>query len=88
VLALTAIGYVLRERCIIRCNGPDSRLARAVGEDTQEKISLSMYLAAMPLAFVRPWIAIMLYVVVAGMWLVPDRRIEDLNEAGTETPSR
>jgi len=88
VLALTAIGYVLLERCIIACNGPQSRLARAVGEDTKGKISLLMYVAAMPLAFVRPWIAIVLYVVVAGMWLVPDRRIEEMSEAGRGTPSR
>ena len=59
-----------------RCNGRSSRLAAAVGNDLKGKVSLAMYAAAIPLAFVNPWIAIALYVAVALMWLVPDRRIE------------
>ena len=78
VLAMSAIAYLLLERSIIACNGPQSKLANAVGSDTKGKLSLSMYVLAIPLAFVHPWIAIALYVVVAAIWFIPDRRIEAL----------
>jgi uncharacterized membrane protein len=61
---------------LIACNGTDSALARAVGSDLKEKLSLSIYAAAILLAFVQPWIAIALYIAVALLWFVPDRRIE------------
>ena len=51
-------------------------LALAVGSDVKGKLSLAIYVVSVPLAFVNPWISISLYVVVAAMWLVPDRRIE------------
>jgi uncharacterized membrane protein len=51
-------------------------LARAVGSDLKEKLSLSIYAAAILLAFVQPWIAIALYIAVALIWFIPDRRIE------------
>jgi uncharacterized membrane protein len=78
VLALAAIAYLLLERAIIVCNGPNSELARAVGNDLKGKLSLSIYTLAVPLAFVRPWIALTLYVVVAMIWFIPDRRIESI----------
>jgi uncharacterized membrane protein len=78
VLAMASIAYFLLERTIIVYNGPNSRLARAVGSDVKAKLSLLVYVAAIPMAFVSPWIAIALYVVSAAMWLVPDRRIESL----------
>lgn len=78
VLVLTSVSYILLERSLIKCNGPDSKLARAVGSDLKGKISLSIYVSAIPLAFLRPWIALMLYVVIAVMWFVPDRRIESM----------
>jgi TMEM175 potassium channel family protein len=76
VLAMSSIAYVLLERAIIACNGPDSRLARAVGSDLKSQMSILIYLLAIALAFLRPWIAIALYVVIALIWFVPDRRIE------------
>ncbi len=76
VLAMAAIAYIVLERSIIACNGPDSKLARAVGNDLKSKVSLSVYALAILLAYARPWIALVLYVVVAVMWLIPDRRIE------------
>ncbi len=78
VLAMTSISYILLERAIIACNGPDSKLARAVGSDLKSTISLLFYMLAIALAFVRPWIAIALYVVIAMMWFIPDRRIESV----------
>ena len=53
-------------------------LAVALGDDLKGMLSLALYLSAIPLAFVRPWIAILIYVTVAVMWLVPDTRIESL----------
>ena len=78
VLALSAIAYILLERSIIACNGPTSKLALAVGTDLKSKLSLSIYALAILLAFVHPWIALALYVIVAMIWFVPDRRIESI----------
>jgi uncharacterized membrane protein len=76
VLALAAISYLLLQRSIIRCNGETSKLARAIGNDLKGKVSLFLYLCAIPLCWVRPWIAIALYTITAMLWFVPDRRIE------------
>jgi uncharacterized membrane protein len=78
VLFLAAVGYWLLQSAIIACNGRSSKLAAAVGSDLKGKLTGSIYAAAIPLAFLRPWIAISLYVAVALMWFVPDRRIESL----------
>jgi hypothetical protein len=59
-------------------NGRDSRLAVALGDDLKGRLSLILYLSGIAIAFVRPWIAIVAYVTVAVMWLVPDTRIESL----------
>jgi uncharacterized membrane protein len=77
VLAMTSIGYSVLERKIIACNGPNSALAGAIGGvDRKSARSLVIYLVSIPLAFIRPWIALALYVVIAMSWFVPDRRIE------------
>jgi uncharacterized membrane protein len=75
---MTSIAYILLERSIIACNGPDSKLARAVGSDLKSLGSLAVYALAIGLAFVRPWIAIALYVAIAMMWFILDRRIESV----------
>jgi hypothetical protein len=62
---------------IIRCQGPNSRLEAAVGNDFKGKISVALYLAAIPLAFVHQALSDTIYVSVALMWLIPDRRIEE-----------
>ncbi len=80
VLLLAAIAYYVLEQTIIRNEGPDSRLGAAVGSDTKGKLSLVMYAAAIPLAFVHELISDALYVLVALIWLIPDRRIESLFE--------
>jgi uncharacterized membrane protein len=76
VLLLAAIAYTILVRTIIAAQGPHSRLKEAIGGDAKGYISLAMYVAAVPLAFVDRWIAYALYVGVALIWLVPDRRIE------------
>jgi|SRR5579875_1556434 len=76
VLLLAAVAYSILTRALIALHGRGSTLATSIGRDVKGKISIVIYAAAIPLAFVRTWIAGMCYVVVAIMWLVPDRRIE------------
>jgi uncharacterized membrane protein len=76
VLLCAAIAYFILARSLLSIHAPDSVLATALGADFKGKISMVIYLFAIPLAFVRPWLACSLYVLVAVMWLVPDRRIE------------
>lgn len=78
VLLLAAMSYTALQYAIMRHQGPDSLLASALGSDGKGKLSLLVYVAAIPLAFVNPAIAQTLYVVVALLWIVPDRRIEDM----------
>ena len=78
ILVMAAISYVFLQQSIILCNGPSSKLARAIGRDLKGKLSLTGYLCAIPLAFVRPWIALALYVAIALIWFIPDRRIESI----------
>jgi uncharacterized membrane protein len=85
VLLCAGISYNILQRTIIAVNGRDSRLAVALGNDFKGKMSLILYFLAIPLAFVRPWIAILMYVTVAVMWLVPDTRIESLVKKMKET---
>jgi uncharacterized membrane protein len=85
VLLLAAVAYWILQRTIIRSQGSDSVLARAVGRDIKGKLSPLFYMLAIPAAFVHPWIAGALYVAVALMWLLPDRRIERLVAAGHAT---
>jgi uncharacterized membrane protein len=76
VLLSAAIAYYILQSAIIAREGHQSLLAVALGRDWKGKLSPAIYLAAIPLAFVSPWLANALYTVVAFLWLVPDRRIE------------
>jgi len=76
VLAMAAVGYTLLQRAIIAANGRTSRLATALGHDLKGKLSLAAYALGVAVAFFSPWIAVALYVAVAVMWFIPDRRIE------------
>jgi TMEM175 potassium channel family protein len=76
VLVMAAAGYTLLQRALIVRNGRSSTLATAVGANWKGKLSPLMYGVAVPLAFVSPWISILIYVAVAVIWFVPDRRIE------------
>lgn len=70
------IAYYILTRCLIARHGVDSPLAAALGRDLKGKLSLVFYACGIPLAFVATWLAMALYLVVAAIWLVPDRRIE------------
>ena len=76
VLLLAAVAYFLLTLALRRLHGKDSVLARALGADWKGKASVVAYAAAIPLAFVDRWAAVAIYVTVALVWLVPDRRIE------------
>lgn len=76
VLLCCALAYTILARTLIAHHGEDSPLAVALGRDGKGKLSLACYTAAIPLALVHPWIACALYVFVALLWLIPDRRIE------------
>jgi uncharacterized membrane protein len=76
VLLLSAISYYILSRALIRHDGANSTLGRAVGKDFKGRISVVIYIAAIALAFSYRWLSVGLYVAVAIMWLVPDRRIE------------
>jgi uncharacterized membrane protein len=76
VLLCAAIAYFILTRRLIYHHGKDSALAVSIGSDRKGVISVAVYAVAIPLALVRPWIACGCYVLVAVMWLLPDRRIE------------
>jgi uncharacterized membrane protein len=73
---LVLLAYFALERAIIRDQGRDARLARAVGRDWKGKVSPVAYGTAIGLSFVDQWLAVAIYVVMALRWLVPDRRVE------------
>ena len=75
-LLMCAISYTILAVLLVRHEGPGSPLALAMGRDFKGKTSLVCYGAAIPLAFIAPVVSVALYVIVAGIWFVPDRRIE------------
>jgi uncharacterized membrane protein len=86
VLLMAAISYYILQTVIVRAQGPDSTIAAALGNDFKGKASPIIYVVAILLAFVSPWMSMVLYVVVAAMWLVPDRRIERQFSSRTAGP--
>jgi uncharacterized membrane protein len=76
VLALAGVAYFILARLLVALHGQGSALGVAFGSDFKGKASVLIYLLAIPLAFVRPWLACALYVVVALVWFAPDPRIE------------
>jgi TMEM175 potassium channel family protein len=82
-LFFASIAYFILARVLVSYHGQESALAKALGKDFKGKISALIYAIAIPLSFASPLVAFSLYVFVAVMWLVPDRRIERiLTEAG------
>jgi uncharacterized membrane protein len=88
VLMFAGVAYYVLERTIIRAQGPDSRLEAAVGNDFKGKLSVVLYLAAIPLAFVHQLFSDTIYVLVALMWFIPDRRIEQRFNSAIERRER
>jgi uncharacterized membrane protein len=78
ILLMPAIAYHLLQKAIIRKQGADSMLARALGADVKGILSPILYVVGILLAFVSSWLSILIYVLVAAIWLIPDRRIENI----------
>jgi uncharacterized membrane protein len=76
ILLCAALAYTILQATIVRRHGPASLLASAVGKDYKGKLSLGFYVAGIGAAFLLPWISFACYILVALIWLVPDRRIE------------
>lgn len=76
VLLLAAIAYFILARALVACHGKQSTLAKALGRDWKGKLSVLIYAIAILLCNINPWLACFLYISVAVMWLIPDRRIE------------
>jgi uncharacterized membrane protein len=83
VLLLAAIAYYILQTLILRAHGPDFPLRAALARDLKGKVSPVLYATAIAMAFVNRWVSLGIYVLVALMWLVPDRRIESIYEADT-----
>lgn len=81
-LLCPAIAYYVLQRVIVRVHGTEGALARALGSDLKGRLSPLLYVAGTLVALVAPWVAQALYVAVALLWLVPDRRIERLLDGG------
>jgi len=78
VLLMAAIAYMILQQVIIASQGRDSLLKKAVGGDWKGRLSPVLYAVAIPLAFRSQWLSLGLYVFVALLWLIPDRRIENV----------
>ncbi len=76
VLLMAAVAYYTLQWALIAQQGGNSLLKSALGRDWKGKLSIVLYLGALPVTFLRPWLGIAVYVFVALMWLVPNRRIE------------
>ena len=79
VLLCAAVAFTILTRAIIRADGSSSLVATAIGSDTKGRVSLLAYAAATVLAFVSPWITYALFVAVAVMWFIPDRRFSQVS---------
>ena len=84
VMVGAAIAYTILQTTILKENDQNPRLAQAIGSDSKGKVSMILYIAAVPLAFVNQFISDAIFVFVALMWLVPDRRIEGRIAGRTE----
>jgi uncharacterized membrane protein len=76
VMVMAAVAYTVLQQAILAHHGPHSKIALAIGPDWKGKLSLALYASAVPLAFVNQWLSDAIYVSVALLWLIPDRRIE------------
>ena len=76
VLLFSGLAFVLLTQCLVTIHGKDSPIARSMHGDLKGRLSVATYAVAIPLAFVRWWIALALYALVAAAWFIPDRRIE------------
>ncbi len=80
VLVMSAVSYTLLHQAILLHHGPESKLAKAVGGNGKGTLSLVLYASSVPLAFVNEWLSDAIFIAVALIWLVPDRRLEAVHK--------
>ena len=80
VLLMSSVAYYILSRVLVKLHGNASLLATALGKDVKGMISTVVYFAAIPLSFINRWLALGLYILMAIVWIVPDRRIEKLSD--------
>jgi uncharacterized membrane protein len=78
------VSYFVLTKAMLRIHAPDSALAKALGRDTKGKVSVALYVVALPLSLITPWIGIALIIAVAVLWLVPDHRVSRVGAAGDD----
>jgi uncharacterized membrane protein len=76
VILMAGVAYYLLARALVNLHGAESNLAKAIGNDVKGKISVVLYIAGILVSFVNSWASVGIYVLVAIMWFIPDRRIE------------
>ena len=85
VLFMAGAAYHILTRTLISFHGKNAEISKAIGKDTKGKISVILYAIAIPIAFYKPYIAMFFYILVAAMWIIPDRRVEKvLNDESPE----
>jgi len=77
VLLMAAIAFTILQKLVLSEHGTDSLLSKALRKNVKEKLSTILYVLAIPLAFVNPWISAAIFIIVALIWIVPDKRIEN-----------
>ncbi|MCA6457032.1 MAG: DUF1211 domain-containing protein [Chitinophagaceae bacterium] len=75
-LLMAAVAYYILTRSLISLHGKKSTIGSSIGDERKEKVSMLIYAASVPLAFIAGWISLLLYTAVAVLWLIPDKRIE------------
>jgi uncharacterized membrane protein len=81
VVAMAAMAFTVLQVVIVRSHGTDLRLKKALGRDLKAKLSFSAYVASIPLAFVFRWLSIAIFITVAMVWFIPDRRFQNFVES-------
>jgi uncharacterized membrane protein len=76
ILLMAGFAYYILSQCLLKVHGKDSELAQAIGQDKKGIISLILYIIGIACSFINPWIGFSIYVIVAAIWFIPDRRIE------------
>jgi len=85
VLLMAAMASTILKKLVLSEHGTDSLLSKALEKDVKEKLSTILYVLAIPLAFVNPWISAAIFIIVALIWIVPDKRIENALKKGSRT---
>jgi len=85
VLLMAAIAFTILQKSVLSEHGTDSLLSNVLEKDVKEKLSTILYVLAIPLAFVNQWISAAIFIIVALIWIVPEKRIENALKKSSRT---